>query len=150
MERGGLSLLLLISAMAIGQARAEMPIPAFTAYLSPDPNGARVSQRSGLTGWKGSALKVLWFGEIKHSGELDCAVSLRLPTGVESRLRLSVGAVSHEQKCIGEGSNPVRVSFGKFDIGTPGYQKFSLESLNDPGKPNGDLEALLVDGSAAE
>ena len=131
------------------RARAEMQIPAFTAYLNPDPNGARVSERAGVTGWKSPELKVLWFGDIKHAGELDCAVLLRLPAGAESRLRLSVGAISHEAKCVGETSNPVRVNFGKFDIGTPGYQKFTLESLNGPGKPTGDLEALLLDGPAA-
>ncbi|MEY4485314.1 MAG: hypothetical protein RL693_2766, partial [Verrucomicrobiota bacterium] len=32
-------------------ARAELRIPAFTAYLDPNPNGARVSKDNGITGW---------------------------------------------------------------------------------------------------
>jgi hypothetical protein len=53
-------------------------------------DGARVSLRSGITGWEDAGLKVLWFGEIKTAGKLDCAVTLRLAEGASSRLRLTV------------------------------------------------------------
>jgi hypothetical protein len=71
-------------------AQAEMRVPAFTAYLDPNPDGARVSARAGISNWKDPALKALWFGEIKTSGQLECSVELRQPDGAESRLRLSV------------------------------------------------------------
>src|SRR5438477_356193 len=75
-------------------ARAELQVPAFTAYLDPDVEGARVSGRSSITGWKDPALKVLWFGNIKSPGELACSVALRLPSGATSKLLLTVAGQS--------------------------------------------------------
>jgi hypothetical protein len=42
------------------------------------------------------------------------------------------------------------VDFGSFDIDTVGYERFTLESLNPQGQPFGDLDALLLDGSAVQ
>ena len=42
------------------------------------------------------------------------------------------------------------MAFKAFDIATPGYQRFTLESLNPAGKPAGDIEALVLQGPAAE
>lgn len=129
-------------------AVAELRVPAFTAYLDPDVDGARVSSRSGITGWKDPGLKVLWFGEIKTAGKLDCAVTLRLAEGASSKLRLTVAGQSHEATAKGAGTNLVSLSFGAFDIPKPGYQRFTLESLNERGQPFGELDALVLDGPA--
>jgi hypothetical protein len=105
-------------------------VPGFTAYLDPDVRGARVSQRSGITGWNNPAVKVLWFGEIKTPGQLDCFVVLRLPADAASKLRLTVAGQSHEVTAESAGADPVTVAFGSFDIPQAGYQRFTLESLN--------------------
>jgi hypothetical protein len=42
---------------------AQLRIPAYTAYLDPNVDGAHVSERTGITSWENPALKVLWFGE---------------------------------------------------------------------------------------
>ena len=128
-------------------ARAELRVPGFTAYLDPDVNGARISESSGITGWSDPNLKVLWFGELKTPGEVTCAVELRLPAGRESRLRLTVAGTSREASAVG-GTNMVRVAFGSFPIKMAGYQNFTLESLNAGGTSSGDIEALVLDGSA--
>lgn len=130
-------------------ARAEMRVPGFTAYLDPDVSGVRVSERSGITGWRDPNLKVLWFGEVKTAGEIACAVQLRLPVGRESRLRLTVAGAQREATVSGD-TNAVRVSFGTFKIASPGYHRFTLESLNAPGQSAGDIDALLLDGAAVE
>ena len=132
--------LLLLTAVT---ARAELRVPAFTAYFDPNPNGGRMSEKNGITGWTDPALKILWFGEIKTPGALDCSVALRLPVGTESKLRLTVAGQAHEVMATG----PV-AKFGAFKIAAPGYQRFTLESLNGPGKPAGDIEALILDGPA--
>jgi len=44
----------------------------------------------------------------------------------------------------------VAADFGAFDIAAPGAQRFLLESLNRPGQPCGDLEALVLDGVALQ
>ena len=143
-------LLLLVVAACAGASEAQLRIPACTAYLEPDADGARVSARSGITGWQDPALKVLWFGELKHPGRLECSLALRLPTGAESRLRLTAAGKSQEALAKGSATNPVTVSFKTFDIAAAGYQRFTLESLNPPGKPAGDVEALILQGPAAE
>lgn len=40
-------------------------IPAFTAYLDPDPNGARVSKDDGITDWNTATNKIKWSGQLK-------------------------------------------------------------------------------------
>lgn len=129
---------------------AELRIPAFTAYLDPDVRGARVSPRSGITGWNNPELKVLWFGEIKIPGKLDCSMALRLPTDATSKLQLTVAGQSHQALVKGAGPDLVTANFGSFDIAKAGYQRFTLESLNPQGQPSGGLDALLLDGPAAQ
>lgn len=144
-----LSKLVAVVALSGMLAQAEsLRVPAFTAYLEPDVDGARVSGRSGITGWRDPALKVLWFGEIKTAGQLECAVALCLAEGATSKLRLSVAGQSHEAKINGAGTNLVLARFGAVEIKQAGYQRFQLESLNERGQPFGDLEALVLDGPA--
>lgn len=132
-----------------GWGAAELRIPAYTAYLEPDVQGARVSERSGITSWDDPAVTVLWFGQIKTPGALNCSVALRLPENVTSKLRLTVAGQSKETTAIGAGTRLVTAEFGSFDVSEAGYQRFTLESLNAPGEPAGDLDALVLDGQAA-
>lgn len=129
-------------------AQAELRVPAFTAYLEPDVRGASVTEKSGITKWTDPALKVLWFGEIKTPGKLDCSLALRLPANASSKLRLTVAGQSREAVAKGA-ANSVVVRFGSFDVKQVGYQRFTLESLNAAGQTAGDLDALILDGPAA-
>ncbi len=141
--------LLLLAFCSSLVARAELRVPAFTAYLAPDPSGASISEKAGVTGWHDPALKVQWFGEIKTPGKLDCTIALRLPAGAVSKLCLTVAGQSHEATVNGDAANPVNVRFGVFNLPQPGYQRFTLESLNPTGQPSGDLDALILDGPPA-
>ena len=134
--------------LAFCSAQAQLRVPAFTAYLEPDPEGARVSERSGITGWTDPSLKVLWFGDIKTPGKLECSLELRLPVGAASKLRLGLAGTWHEGEAKGAGDDLVKVDFGSFDVPTTGYQRFTLESLNAPGRDAGRLHALVLDGAA--
>ena len=84
--------------------QGELRVPAFTAYLEPDPEGAEISEEAGITGWQDPALKVLWFGELKTTGKLDCSVSLRAPVGQVSKFRLNVAGQTREARVTGEGT----------------------------------------------
>lgn len=143
------NLLLLLCLFALVRAQAELRVPAFTAYLEPDPDGAKVSSRSGISDWTDPSLRVLWFGEIKTPGRLDCSLELRLPPGAKSKLRLTVAGKSRDVTVAGAGDNLVKADFGAFDIPAAGYQKFTLESLNAKDQPAGDLQMLVLDGPAA-
>ncbi|HNQ73894.1 MAG TPA: DUF3472 domain-containing protein [Verrucomicrobiota bacterium] len=141
--------LLFILAVCCGlRASAALQIPAFTAYLDPDPDGARVSERSGITRWRDPDLKVSWFGEFKTPGKLEAAIELRLPAGATSKLRLTVAGQAHEATAHGDDTHPVTVKFGSFELATAGYQRFTLESLNPAGQSAGDLKTLILDGPA--
>ncbi|HSI11998.1 MAG TPA: DUF5077 domain-containing protein, partial [Chthoniobacter sp.] len=129
-------------------AFAELRVPASTAYLDPDPNGAKVS-KEGISGWTNPQITVTWFGEIKSAGMLDASVVLRLPQGANSRLRLTVDGQKKEAQASGKGQ-PVTVKFGTFNIAKAGYVKFQLTSLNPNDKPAGDLDALVLDGAAVQ
>lgn len=141
-------ILLAAFATSLLSANAEVRVPAFTAYLDPNPDGARVSQRSGITRWTDPAIKVSWFGQIQQAGELQADVSLGLPEGATSKLRLTVAGQSHEATVTGAGTN-LLARFGSFTIKTNGYVRFALESLDPSGKSAGDIEALVLDGPAA-
>jgi hypothetical protein len=125
---------------------SELRIPAYTAYTDPDANGARISQNSGVTGWRDPAMTVSWFGDIKTATTIEAAVELRLPVNAISKLRLTVAGQSHETEVKGAGTNLVTARFGKFVIKKPGYQRFALTSLNKAGEPFGDLSALVLNG----
>jgi len=136
-----LSLLLTIA------AHAELRIPASTAYSDPWDHGVRIS-KEGISGWKDSAQKISWFGEIKNAGKLDASLVLRLPADAKSKLRLTVEGQTHDAEATG-GAAPVTVSFGSFTIAKPGYVHFEVSSANSADKPNGDIDALVLDGPAA-
>src|SRR6185436_8679726 len=93
-------------------AHAELRIPASTAYADPWESGAKIS-KDGITGWKDSAQKILWFGEIKTAGKLDASVVVRLTEGKLPELRLTVEGQSHDVAFNGNAS-PNTVSFGSF------------------------------------
>ena len=142
---------LLPSALALllgcSSALAELRVPASTAYVDPDPSGVQVSKDSGIAGWTNPLLTVSWFGEIKTAGKLDAALVLRLPKDGVTKLRLTVGKQSREAVATGTGE-AVTVQFGEFTVAQAGYVRFTLTSLNPPGQPAGDLEALVLDGPA--
>lgn len=83
-------LLLWLAGCSTGRTPSSLKIPAYTAYTDPDANGARISQNSGVTGWRDPSIKVSWFGDIKAPTSIDAAVELRLPTNATSKLRLTV------------------------------------------------------------
>jgi len=138
-----------LAGLVAATSAAPLRVAAFTAYLDPDVRGARVSPRSGITGWNDPALKIVWFGAVKSAGRLDASVVLGLPEGATSKLRLTVGGQSHETTVKGAAADSITASFGSFNIARPGYQRFTLESLNPAGRPSGDIEALILDGPAA-
>lgn len=141
--------LLLMSALATSAAPDSLCVPAHTAYIVPDPNGARVAERSGVTRWSDPAQSVNWYGELKQTGTVTAKVLLRLPDKAVSKLQLSVAGQSREMEATGRGlDTPLTLDFGRFEIGSPGYQRFCLASRNEPAQPCGDIDALELAGPA--
>lgn len=128
---------------------AELRIPAFTAYTLPDPEGAQVSVKHGLTGWTDPAQTVDWYGAFAQKGTLTVRLDLRLPQDAPTKLRLTLAGQSREVALRGNGQL-LTADFGSFEIREPGYQRIELASLDPRGAPAGDLDALRLDGPASE
>jgi hypothetical protein len=127
---------------------AELRVPAYAAYLDPNPEGARVSPRNGVTRWNNPEIKVVWFGEFGQTGEITARLALKLPADAESKLKLSLAGQSRENTVKGTGESLVTADFGAFNIKETGYHRFTLESLNERARPFGELDALVLDGPA--
>jgi hypothetical protein len=141
--------LFLLSALACSSSvTAELRVPAYTAYSQPDPEALHVSYRHGITEWNDRDMKILWFGEFKHAGEVQCSLVIRLSEGRESKLRLTGAGASREFVARGSTTNTL-VPAGTFTLPAPGYYSFTLQSLNPAGQAPGDIEALILDGAAA-
>ncbi|HZK82201.1 MAG TPA: DUF3472 domain-containing protein, partial [Humisphaera sp.] len=136
----GLSLL---NCAALAQ---EIKIPAFTAYLDPDVNAARIGT-DGIVGWQTSD-SIVW-GGILGQGEVKGAVILRLPTGATSILKLSMAGQSKEMTVAGADGS-ITVDFGTCAVTATGYQRIVLTGVSKTGKTFGDIQELLLSGPAAK
>ncbi len=123
-------------------ARAELSVPAFTAYTEPDFRGVEISKEKGITGWRDAKQRVLWFGEIKTPGRLDAKIRF---TGDEGR-KLDLGIAGTSREAVV--TNGV-ASFGEFEIAKAGYVKFELSSKADA-NGKGVIEAMVLDGPAVK
>ena len=121
-----------------GALHAELRVPAFTAYIDPDPNGLSVSKEHGISNWKDARQQVLWFGELKATGLLTASIAVKAKNG--AKLRLAIGDQKHEAT-VADGS----ASFGGYDIAKTGYAKFELSRVSGG---IDEVEALLLDGPA--
>ncbi len=142
-----LSLVLLSLLAGSLPAFAELRVPAFTAYSSPDVHSIHISEKEGAASWTDPAQQLVWYGEFKEPGDLAATVTLTLPEGATSKLRLTVDGKVHDGTATGHGKEPASVDFGHFTVAA-GYQKFALESLNAPGQKAGDIQALTLAGPA--
>ncbi len=144
-----LALLLLVFWGSRSAEADELRVPAFTAYLLPNPNSARVTEQHGITKWSDSSQTVNWYGKFSTAGDLTAKVTMRITLNVQSRCKLTVDGESRELSVDGLGNDsPVVADFGNFTIRSIGYQRIVLESLNEPPRPIGDIDALLLGGSS--
>src|SRR6478752_7156542 len=98
-----LPLLTLVAAAQFAQA--ELVVPAFTAYSSPEDRGARISSKDGVTQWTDPKTTVSWFGEFKSGGKITAALRLKVPAGQTARFQLKSGKDSREMAVKGDGSS---------------------------------------------
>ncbi len=125
----------------------ELRVPAFTAYMLPDAESARISEQRGLTRWTDPKQSVNWYGKFPQDGRLTASVELRLPANAASHLKMTIDGQSRESTVTGQGKDQViKADFGEFRIDKEGYHRIALESLNDAGNPFGDLEMLVLNG----
>lgn len=142
-----------------GAAWAEpVDVPAFTAFSEPKPNGINVREGDGVYGWSDSTQSVVWYGDLRDTGELKVALKLTLPNAATAKWRLSITGLNPppakgqkltlEASATGTGSEQT-VDFGKVNISQPGFYRIALEGVSKSGATFGDLKTLVLDGPAA-
>lgn len=138
---------LILLGSALASLAQTLRVPAFTAYLEPEAKDATVSVREGVRGWGKS--QVLWFGQFKTPGVLTSSVAIRLPTNEIAWLKLTAGDEVRLANVTGRGPDLAATArFGQIRVGTNGYVRFALESVNPSGDSAGNVDALLLDGPA--
>ncbi len=127
----------------------ELRIPAFTAYMMPDAEAARASEKRGLIGWKDSSQSVNWYGQFSQKGAIKAKVQAKIAAGRELTMRLVVGSQSATAKVTGRGMEQlVAFEFGEFNIDRTGYIRFQLSCDQPTEKPYGAIDSLVLAGEA--
>jgi hypothetical protein len=129
-------------------ARAELRIPANTAYSQPDADAVRISAR-GVREWKDPIQSLNWYGQFKSTGTVTARLVIRPAPDTDSRLRATLDATSRTIT-IPSGTETATVDLGEFNVTRVGYHSFSLLGTNAPGHANGEPIELILDGPASE
>jgi hypothetical protein len=136
--------LIALLAAALPAQRVELRVPAFTAYLSPDPDVIDVSPNQPVTPFVRSGAHLEWYGRFTTTGAIAVAVAIRLARGQSVHLRATVGEV-HRDATVNGVDSLVRVPFGSFAIVDTGYQRIDLGTIGGA-SPATVVDALLLDG----
>jgi hypothetical protein len=126
----------------------ELRIPAFTAYLAPDPDAAEVATDRPVEPFAARGTSLTWYGKFTTRGSVTVGVALHLAAGSTLPLRLTVGR-SHRDVVATGAAGEVRIPFGAFAIRDTGYVAFALTTPSGDPAPGAGVSALLVDGAPA-
>ena len=137
-----------VATAAFSPRRAELRIPAYTAYLLPDADAVPISGSRSILPFSRAGASIAWWGQLQSTGSIDAAVAINLAKNDSVRLRLSVAGRHHDTMVFGTGTE-IRVPFGAFAITDTGYVKFELATANGDPARGVDVHALLLDGPPA-
>jgi hypothetical protein len=93
------SLAVLLGVGTTRQTTAQVTVPGHTAYVHPDPWGARVRENQGVLKWKDDNPSIRWWGLFKTSGKLRAQVLVRGNPDAIGGLKLRIGP--QEQTPVG-------------------------------------------------
>jgi hypothetical protein len=142
------------SQASIAAESSELRIPANTAYAEPLSAPLRFGD-DGITHWKSSEHRVVWFGRLENSGTLDVSVQFAADRDDSSRFELSVSRVdspASAKNLTAEKTTNTSgtVNFGATEINKAGYYRFELHGLAKDGDDFGTVQALTLSGEAAK
>jgi hypothetical protein len=138
----------LLAVLAAGSGWAEeMQIPAATAYVVPNPEGARISER-GVSRWSDPKQSIVWYGEFKTPGTVSASIKLREASQAARTLRLSID--DQEKTVEAKVSEGTVIHFGEFRIETAGYHAFKLSSVAEAEGPIASPSELTLTGDPVQ
>jgi Domain of unknown function (DUF3472)/Domain of unknown function (DUF5077) len=130
------------------QPTPTLRVPAFTAYVAPDPNAVRLSATRPVRPFVGRGTSLMWFGRLTQPGEITVAAAVHVPRGDSARLRLQIRGVLHERRVTG-GDSVQHIVFGSAMMADTGYQRFTLDVADSATAPSVEIHALLLSGPAS-
>jgi hypothetical protein len=133
---------------------SELRIPANTAYAEPLSAPLRFGD-GGISNWKNSEHRVVWFGRLANVGTLDISIDVVLDEKASTDFVMTVSRVDDPataQKLASK--NPATGSgsriFGPAKIDKPGYYRFELQGLAKKANNFGTIQAMTISGPAAK
>ncbi len=143
------SLLLSVLFLSALAGASAVNVPAFTAYIEPDPEALEMSSRGGVRGWNITEQHVVWYGQFTNAGSLTASVELSLPAGAEAQFKLTAGGRTSEVSVKGVGQESVIARFGEFKIAEAGFAKFVLELVAPLKQGSVSVRSLALEGPAS-
>jgi hypothetical protein len=140
--------MLVVSASFALAGETSLSIPACTAYIQPDPNGLKVSEKSGVDGWSDAKQQIAWHGNFANAGALTAVLSVALPAGQTSTLRLDVDGQTKPIQVTGAGDEPARITIDGITLHTAGWHHLVLTGVAKSGSTFGRVTALDLAGPA--
>lgn len=136
---------------AHGADTSEVEVPGYTAYLAPAGRGARIDSRRGVTGWTGQDVSIQFYVQLQTSGRLTLALKMSLPDSDDTSISVSAAKKTFTVKVPKTARNEfVQVPVGSVDIKQAGYFLITLKGLRRKGHSFGDIQALVLSGSATK
>ena len=132
----------------------ELRIPANTAYAEPLSAPLRFSE-AGVSNWKNSEHRIVWFGRLEHAGTLAVSVDFAVEEYRSSSFEMTVSRVDDSGPVlkmlteVAEDSSRT-LNFQPTEIARAGYYRFELRGLAGKGNDFGIVQALTLSGEAAK
>ena len=143
------SLLLSVLFLSALAGASAVNVPAFTAYIEPDPEALEMSSRGGVRGWNITEQHVVWYGQFTNAGSLTASVEISLPAWAEAQFKLTAGGRTSEVSVKGAGQESVIARFGEFKIAEAGFAKFVLELVAPLKQGSVSVRSLALEGPAS-
>lgn len=142
-------MLAVVGSLLPSDVLAQNTIPGHTAYVHPDPWGARIRENQGVLRWQDTNPSIRWWGIFKNPGTLELKVLVRGDSKSIEGLKLRVGDQEHGPKGIKSEQELTLVDFGKYELKLDKPTHQMIELVRGSGEAI-DVKELRLDGPASQ
>jgi hypothetical protein len=132
---------------------SELRVPGNTAYAEPLSAPLRFGN-DGISNWKNSEHRVVWFGRLANAGTLNISVDVVLSEKASAEFAMTVSRVddpaSAQNLSVKKAARNGSRRFEQTKIDKPGYYRFELLGLSKKGSNFGIVQAMTLSGPAAK
>lgn len=143
------SLLFTTALICVSIAHAQTLVPGHTAYVHPDPWGARVRENQGVMRWQANNPSLRWWGLFRNDGQISARVTLRGKLESISGLKLIIGQQEHQAISTVTDKDLSVIDFGQFELQLDKPTYVMIELVRGPGEAI-DIKELELSGPATK